>query len=106
MKARVSYKINNFIIFREEEIKRLDVIFVYKLLSKTRRLFINITRVLKYSNSTDNIFNILILRYISKRVIIRLLIVATRKLYIISIKRRAYNNKLRLRENDILLYYN
>ena len=93
-------------MFREEEIERLDAIFVYELSSETRRLFANITRVLKHSDSTDDVLNIPVLRCTSERVMVGLPAVAAKKLYIVSVERRAHDNELRLGGNDMLLYCN
>ena len=52
------YQINDYIMFREKEIERFNVIFIHELSLKFRKLFIYIIRVLKNSDFENVMLNI------------------------------------------------
>ena len=101
----MSYQVDDYILFRQGEIGRLDAIFIHELSLDSRRLFAYVTRVSKHSAPEDIVLGIPMLRRTKERIMIGLPAIAARKLYIVSVE-HSKDGELRLGGSDMLLYCN
>lgn len=111
----MTFQVEDYIEYENEHIERLKDIFVHELLREERRIFVRLTRMLKL-DETDAVLDLSTLRLKDIQVMIDLSAINSKKLYIVSVKRRSdelqrprseSNNaheELQLERNDLLLH--